>query len=252
LSLLSTSEAQEVRDGRAGAAVRARRVTTRGFVTDRLERKDLDRWRAIERLALARDASTGQHLHPTLLRLWEWAEGSNHAIEIELVRRGHLSTCTAGSFRIEHFDPRGERHTGVIRINLSNIDQAFIGPSAAQANGFIPFLGLTREERYAEVLGHELAHAAFILSTLWRAQAIKEIVQQTNELLLSRRARKRGPVFDQELRRQILHRDAFLKEIESEAEAVEAAVWGELRASRPLRERGGRHVRYDLQPAGRK
>jgi hypothetical protein len=207
-----------------------------GLITTRLTPKSLARWKAIERLVFAEDVNR-QPLHPTLRSLWEWVETSGHAVLIEIVHSTRNSTCTAGSFIIEHFDPKGERHVAVIRLNLSNIDQAYVGPEAARAGGFIPFDGLSREERYAEVLGHELSHAIHILTSLERTKKVEEMVEKTNELLLSQPPRRKDGLLSVEMKRRLFQRDALLQELEKQAEAMEYIVWRELTAGKSVREK---------------
>ena len=229
--ILSPAEAQHLRPRRTESLIRPRRVAAAGMITERLSVKGLQRWQSIERLAFAEDAA-GQPLYPTLRGLWEWVEASGHAVYIELVNPSRVSTCTAGSFSIERFDPQGVRHRAVIRLHLSNIDQAYVGPGVARADGFIPFDGLQKEERYAEVLGHELAHAVWILGDLRRAEMVEEVIEQTNELLLSNYARRLDQSIGQEMRRRLINRDSFLKDLEAQAESMEVVVWRELVAAR--------------------
>ncbi|HWQ36190.1 MAG TPA: hypothetical protein VNQ79_25365 [Blastocatellia bacterium] len=207
---------------------------TTGILTQRIPARHLAKWQAIERLVFAEDA-TGQPLHPTLRSLYEWAEASGHAIYIELITESRLSSCTAGNFSIEHFDPQGERHEAAIKLYLANIDQAFIGESAQRTDGLIPFRGLRKEERYAEVLGHELAHAVDILSDLDRVRKVEELVEQTNELLLRYHAQRGGQTLSAEMRRRLSRRDSLLHELERRAESIEARVWRELTSSQPTR-----------------
>ena len=54
------------------------------LITYRITGKQLKHWYAIKRLAMAEDANR-QPLHPTLHRLWKWAENGMHAIYIELI-----------------------------------------------------------------------------------------------------------------------------------------------------------------------
>lgn len=207
-----------------------------GLITSRLSLKELERWKAIERLVFAED-SNQQPLHPTLRNLWEWVETSGHAIFVEIARSTKTSTCTAGSFVIERFDPKGEKHVAVINLNLSNIDLAYVGPDAARDNGFVPFEGLSKEERYAEVLGHELAHAVDILTSLERARKVEETVEKTNEVLLSRRPYRKDNSLSPEMNRLLSRRDALLKDLEKKAEEMERVVWRELAVSKPIREK---------------
>ena len=207
-----------------------------GLITSRLSLKELERWKAIERLVFTEDANQ-QPLHPTLRNLWEWVETSGHAVFIEISRSSKASTCTAGSFIIERFDPKGERHIALIKLHLSNIDLAYVGPDAARDNGFIPFEGLSKDERYAEVLGHELAHAVHILTSLERAKKVEEMVEKTNELLLSRRPYRKDTSLSPEMKRMLTRRDALLKDLEKQAEEMEHIVWRELTAGKPIREK---------------
>jgi|GEM_PF-942387 len=235
-SISLSTEAQDISQRHTESSGRPRRATLSGIVTDRLSAKGLQRWKAIEQLIFAEDAN-GQLLHPTLKALWEWAETSGHIIYIEIPNQGRISTCTAGSFSLERFDPQGKKHVAVVRLHLSNIDQAYIGPSTARADGFIPFEALTREERYAEVLGHELAHAVYILTNQARARMVEEFVEQTNEILLSGQARHGIEPIGQEMRQRLIRRDTLLKELEAQAETMEIVVWRELVMGQALRGR---------------
>jgi hypothetical protein len=179
----------------------------------------------------------GQPLHPTLRNLWEWIETSGHTVFVEISRSTRKSTCTAGSFVIERFDPKGDRHTAVINLNLANIDQAYVGVNTARANGFIPFEGLSKDERYLEVLGHELAHAVHILTSLDRVQKVEDMVEKTNEMLLAWRPYQQGRMNSPELSRLLSRRDALLKVLEKQAEEMEYVIWRELIASKSSRDK---------------
>jgi hypothetical protein len=209
------------------ASTRPRRALPSGIITLRILRKDIERWQAIKRIVFAEDAR-GQPRHPTLRDLWEKIEGSGHAVYIEMTSPNLQISTTAGSFRIERFDPQGIRHVAVIMLNPASIDMAYVGTDAARPNGFIPFLGLTKEERYAEVLGHELAHAVYILSDLTRTRMVEESVQQTNKLFLSQIREHGYRYIKPEMRHRIFRRDLLLQELEEQAEAVEELIWQEL------------------------
>jgi hypothetical protein len=211
--------------------------TPTGILTERLSPKELQRWNAIERLVFAE--SDGQFLHPTLRGLWEWIETSGHAIYIVFVKPTVNTTSTAGQFKLEKLDPRGERHEGIIQLNLNNIDLAYVGRETWRTAGFIPFDQLNREERYAEVLGHELAHAVDILTSVDKTARVEEMVEKTNEMLMHHRSLKPTEQLTLELRRRLNHRDAVLKVLEATAEKLEAQVWRELVNSKPLREKSG-------------
>ena len=208
---------------------------TTGIITDRLAPKDLQRWSEIERLVFAEQ--DGQYLHPTLRGLWEWLETSGHAVFIEFLKPMASATSTAGHFKIEKLDARGERHAGIIQLNLSNIDLAYVGRETWRTAGFIPFDQLSREERYAEVLGHEMAHAADILTSLEKTAKVDELVEQTNAMLLHHRSLKPTEQLTIELKNRLNHRDAILSVLEATAEKMEAQVWRELVASKAKREK---------------
>lgn len=212
-----------------------------GVVTDRLSPKDLQRWNAIERIVFAEQ--DGRPLHPTLRGLWEWIEASGHAVYIVFAKPSYNLTSTAGNFSIEKFDLRGERHVGVIQLNLNNIDMAYVGNETFRSAGFIPFDQLHREERYAEVLGHEMAHAADILTSLDKTGRVEEMVEKTNELLLHHRSLKPTEQLSVELKHRLNHRDTMLKTLEATADKLEAAVWRELVASKQHREKANNVVR---------
>lgn len=206
-----------------------------GVITERLSPKELQRWNAIERIVFAEN--DGRPLHPTLRGLWEWIEASGHAVYIVFAKPNYNLTSTAGNFSIEKFDLRGERHVGVIQLNLSNIDQAYVGSETWRSAGFIPFDQLNREERYAEVLGHEMAHAIDILTSLDKTGRVEEMVERTNQLLLHHRSLKPTEQLSVELKHRLTHRDTMLKALEATADKLEAAVWRELVTSKQNREK---------------
>lgn len=203
-----------------------------GFVTDRLSDGELGKWKVIEQIVFA-EGNEQQALHPTLRNLWQWIETSGHTVYIEIIRTREVSSCIAGLFLIERFDPLGEHHIAVIRLNLENINQAYVGAETSKANGFIPFLGLEKERRYAEVLGHELAHAIHILTDLERVRLVEDVIQQTNQMLLASRRRYKVGGLAVELKRRLFRRDVLLKSLEEQAEEMEKVVWQELIA-KPL------------------
>lgn len=234
--LLSLANAQELRSRPKPISPAPHPLPLTGLLTSRLSPREVVRWRAIEQIVFAEDGNR-QPRHPTLRGLWEWVETSGHAVFIEFAPANRSATCTAGSFLVEKFDPRGERHVAVIKLNLANIDLAYVGPEAMRLGSFIPFATLSREERYAEVLGHELAHAIHILTDLERARIVEEEVQQTNELLLSQHARRNGGMLTQDLKRRITRRDILLTALEKQAEAMEKVVWEELARNKTGRDK---------------
>jgi hypothetical protein len=231
--------------------VRPRRTVATGILTDRLSAKQLERWRKIERIVLAVDAQ-GQILHPVLHALWKWAETSGHAIYIEIREPYNPISCAAGNFQIERLDPTGQHHIAVIRLNITTIDQAHIGPDVIRPDGLTPFEGLGKEERYAEVLGHELAHAEDILSNLERARLVEEYIEQTNELILSQlKAIVNGYPLGPEMKQRLLTRDCLLYGLETYAETVETLVWRELLAGQPTKKERFLSPHFERQPEGK-
>ncbi len=201
-----------------------------GINTSRLSAKSLQTWCSLERLVYATDKA-GNSLYPTLRYLMDWAETSGNRIYIEFPEVKAYGN-TAGSFYIERVDPVGIRHTTVIRLYPFIIDQAVVGSINKRRNGLIPFTGLLREERYAEVLGHELGHAIDILSSLERAKIVEEMVEQTNEHLYSFRTLYPGRALAPQLMKLITKRDTLLIELEETADLYEELVWRELRKGR--------------------
>lgn len=230
--LVNQINGQEKQSRKSAGATK--RANFSGLITSRLSIKELEHWKEIERIVFAEDAER-RPLHPTLRNLWERVETSGHAVFIEIASSARTATCTAGTFVIERFDPKGEKHVGAIRLNLSSIDQAAVGPSAARENGFIPFQGLSKKERYVEVLGHELAHAVYILTDLERAGKVEEMVEKTNEILLSWRQNRTGNSLAPEINRRLSRRDALLKDLEEQAEEMEYIIWQELVAGKRAR-----------------
>jgi hypothetical protein len=219
----------------ADAQTRKLKYPPTGFVTERLSVGDFEIWKTIERIVFAEDQE-GQSLHPTLRNLWQWVETSGHTVFIEIIKVRGISNCTAGLFTIERFDPLGEHHVAVIKLNLTNINLAYVGPETRKPNGFVPFKGLGKKERYAEVLGHELAHAVHILTRLERARMVEDLVQQTNQILLSRYGKKQKvhQTTPADLSRRVAKRDELLRRLEEQAEQMEKVIWQELVAGKRL------------------
>jgi len=204
----------------------------KGFVTDRLTSVELEKWKGIEQVVFAED-NEKQPLHPTLRNLWQWIETSGHTVYVEMIQLRGRTSCTAGLFQIERCDPLGDHHIAVIKLNLDSINQAYVGPETAKANGFVPFLSLEREERYAEVLGHELAHAVHILTDLKRARLVEDSIEETNQMLLDLHQQRKPVGMGSDLRQRLIQRDVLLRALEKQAEEIEKVVWQELSA-KPL------------------
>jgi len=203
-----------------------------GLRTDRLSAAQLRRWKAIVDIVRAEDRHH-RPLHPTLRGLFDAIEGGPHTVFIEMPKR---ASYIAGSFEVTRIDPDGRAHEGILILNLRAIDQASTDPWAARADGFIPFKGLTRTERYAEVLGHELAHAAWHLASTERARlahGLEERLEEQARALMKDRLAGRNA----HSRAWEAYFNRLKREIEEPADAAERNVWEELQAAKRERER---------------
>jgi len=195
-----------------------------GFRTDRLSPRHLQCWRAIERVVLAEDAR-GEARHPVLRALYQSVAESGHVVHVELIDGGEFVSILAGQFLVERVDPAGLSHVGVLRLNLRTIDRASPAPPGTEA-GLVRFAGLGRVERHAEVLGHELAHAAWSLATPDRARHARSLQQELEEL--GRRLRSATAETLPGILARLTERDARAEALEVPAYAVEARVLAEL------------------------
>ncbi len=107
-------------------------------------------------------------------------------------------------------------------MDLPVIDRVSTGPAAARANGFIPLAELGKKTRYAEVLGHELAHAAWTFAEPDRARLAKPFSGAMAELVSNSR-HSGGEV------------ERVSRQVEEFAEATEEAIWAELLAGQRTR-----------------
>src|SRR5207249_2692175 len=129
-----------------------------GIRTDRLSRKQLKAWSRIVEIVMAEDRD-GRPLHPRLRQLWDAVHSSSHTVYIEMPHR--KGSYIAGRFAITRADPSGKMHEGILFLNPPVIDALSSASAVARPDGLIPFKGLGKNERYAELLGHELAHAVW-------------------------------------------------------------------------------------------
>jgi hypothetical protein len=203
-----------------------------GLRTDRLSGKLLERWQSIAQLVFAEDGE-GQPLHPTLRAMWDEVAASGHEVYVELQEPRHSISCIAGLFLIESVRPDGHI-VAAFRLNLRTIDRIHVEPGMAQ-DAFVPFYGLGREGRYAEVLGHELGHAVWTLQRPERARRALEL--QSRQLMLARSLLRAKSGEQTEIRRRLRDSDAQAEALEAPARAAEARVWEELVAGSG-RERG--------------
>ncbi len=210
--------------GQAAGMAPSTTVAT-GIFTDRLTPRQLRIWKSIRNIVLARDR-LDRPLYPTLNRLWHQAEACGHLIYIEISdRRCPICSSPAGSCTIERIDPAGLRHVLAIRLDLNMIDRAHIGELARRLDGFIPLRGLSKEERYAEVLGHELAHAVQIALDPDYVRLYQEMNRKAREYM-DIGGFQQGRPEDQRLN---IENRGLLERV---AETTEKEIWRELTAGR--------------------
>jgi hypothetical protein len=123
--------------------------------------------------------------------------------------------CAVGICRIELHTEGAPKEVVLIRLNLGMIDRAIASERSRRADGFVPFAGLEKKERYAEVLGHELAHVVRLLTN-------------PDYSGLYRQRQALADTGSQDI--QVIGRLTSL--IESPAEAAEVEIWRELAADR--------------------
>jgi hypothetical protein len=201
--------------------------------TDRLSGRSLARWSSIVGVVMAEDAG-GRRLHPTLRALWDAVDAGACAVFVELPQSKSRKAYIVGRFEITKVDPAGRALEGVLVMNLPAIDRAASGPGAARKNGFVPFAGLRKKERYAEVLGHELAHAAWSFAAAGRTRLTLTLpgeVARASRFVLA--AQTEGASHESVEHASELER--LSREVEEPAEAAEAAVWAELLAGQKAR-----------------
>jgi hypothetical protein len=224
LNLLATVPilpAQSVSSGRAGAIASAP-----GFRTERLTPKQIRIWREIEKIAQARDKA-GRPLHPRLHSLWERIQSSGHTAFIEMVER-QAPTCAGGKTIMENAESDGNCKTVVIWLNLWAMN-ALINPTVRRSDGLIPFYRLDKYERYAEVVGHELAHAVLMLENPGYARLCSEYGSESAELLVMR-SKGRNAADDEEIQQRRRQLQSLTDKIEKPAEMAELEIWRELRS----------------------
>ncbi len=202
-------------------------VGRRGFITDRLTRGQLRLWQSIAGIVSEEDLF-GRALHPKLRRLWQEVEAGGCRMYIELADTHPRVGSRAGEFRIEAMDSDGRIRSGVIRLYLGSIDRARLRASSRAGEGFNIFRDLGKEERYAVVLGHELAHAIAALRNPAHAGSMLEFWRETESY---NRMTGRGTASEphEQDRLECLKRITALSDLlEQVAESVDAELWREL------------------------
>ena len=184
-----------------------------GILTDRLTKSQLKAWESIVEIVLAEDGE-GRPVHPTLYELYHQADASGYEIQIELSTQ-RATLCAVGFCRIELHSEGTPKEVVLIRLNLGMIDRAITSELNRRADAFIPFAGLKKKERYAEVLGHELAHVVRLLTN-------------SDYRSLYRERQALADAGSEDI--QVIGKLTSL--IEKPAEATEIQIWRELTASR--------------------
>ena len=204
-----------------------------GIRTDRLSGKALEAWRSIVAVVKAKDRA-GRPLHPALREVWDSVDAGGCTVFVELPDPGSRRPYILGRFAVTKVDAGGKAIEGVLVMNLTAIDRAASGPGAARPNGFVPFAGLGKSERYAEVLGHELTHAAWGSADPERTRLSMELPREVAALsrqVLAAPA-ERGSEAVVERAREL---ERLSREVEEPAEAAEQAIWLELVAGQQAR-----------------
>jgi len=201
--------------------------TRGGIRTDRLSHKQLRVWNSIREIVFAKDHAN-RLLHRRLHGLWQSAERSGHLIFVELDKCAEDSSTRAGDMVIDKVDPAGRQHVVSVRLFLSTINRAFAGKGLPEQ--FEPFAGLNRKARYAEVLGHELAHIERLFRDPNYLRLYMELDRELSSYCTRRNIRK-GQDLDQEEQKRLGRIDILVNEMERPVVAAEAEIWRELVAS---------------------
>ncbi len=143
-----------------------------GIQTDRLTKSQLKAWASILDVVLAKDGE-GRPVRPALYELYHRADAGGYEIQIEISTQ-RATLCAVGVCRMELHPEGAPKEVILIRLNLGMIDRAVSSEQTRRADGFIPFAGLTKKERYAEVLGHELAHVVRLVEDLRYQELYRE------------------------------------------------------------------------------
>jgi len=191
--------------------------------TDGLSGRTLKTWKAIVAVILA-VGPDGPPLHPTLNRLYRELDSSAHTVRV-LIPDTKGSLGIAGRFRIDALGSEGRHETSIL-LNVRTIDRVLTGSPDAQ---LVTFEKLGRTERYAQVLGHEMAHAAWTLGDAENTRLVVDV--QRRSLELARRAQTEG-VAGEGFAEAVQENERLVRALEEPALAAEAAITEELRASR--------------------
>ena len=221
--------APQRRPPEASGAAGARATMPSGIRADRLSEQELSTWRSIRDTVFARDASGG-FKHRALHALWKQVEDSGHIIYIEFRKPPFRWASAVGDFHIEKYSSAGGGHTAVIRLYPSVIDQVKANSRMREAVGFVPFLGLRKTECYAEVLGHELAHAVWILAHPDLAKLCEMPADADEKAAYCKGQGCRDHRAHMEMRERLIRLESLMGALEVRARATESMIWRELRA----------------------
>ena len=201
-----------------------------GIRIERISPSYLQLWKSIEQIVQKEDRA-GRPMYPVVQSLWQWAAGGPHVLYVDIAEKDGMLLQHAGRFVVEKFDSEGGRHVGLVQLFPPVIDKAYPEPKDVSGNGdFIRFEGLNKEERYVEVLGHELAHAYSILSDPEYAKLYRDLQTEIRFPAQPRSGATRPPYYDDETIQHLIRRQSLLAELEKFALPVEAAIWSELGA----------------------
>jgi hypothetical protein len=199
--------------------------------TDRLSPGQLRVWNSIRDLVFAKDGS-GRLLHPRLHELWESVESSGHLVFIELGKQAENASTKAGDMAIEKVDSGDGRHIITVRLFLSTINRAYVEKiQPLEAEQFTPFAGLSRKARYAEVLGHELAHIERLLADPNYLGLYSELDRELSSYRSGRNNRN-GQNSTQEAQKHLERIELLENAVEKPAVAAEVEIWRELKAAK--------------------
>jgi hypothetical protein len=204
-----------------------------GIRTDRLSGKSLEAWNSIVAIVKATDEA-GRPLHPALRAVWDAVDAGGCTVFVELPDPHSRRPYILGRFAVTKVDAGGKAVEGVLVMNLTAIDRAASGRGSARPNGFVPFAGLGKKGRYAEVLGHELTHAAWGFADPERirlAMGLPGEVAAFSRQVLAAPAARGSEAITQRAREL----ERLSREVEEPAEAAEQAIWAELVAGQEAR-----------------
>jgi len=186
-------------------------------------------WKSVEAIAKVLTPA-GRPRYPRIHGLWQQVQSSGHTIYIEMPKNGVENV--AGLFLVEKEDSTAMNHTLAIHLYLPAIDGADTGKWARRANGFIPFARLRGCERYAEVLGHELAHAALFLQDPDYARLMQDQDNATAEMIALRKRHTKKAITDPAFSQCLGRMESLERQVEGPAIAAEIEVWQELAQGR--------------------